>query len=858
MAVVYYIGSGHFQYCNKLLMNMYRTSTPKTKYYDMKQIFTTVALLLSATMAWAAPLTPQQALQRAIGQEGPAKVRGVNATKTYHLVYEKKTAADASCYVFNAANGGGYLVVSANDITMPVLGYSDSGTFDVNNIPENMRWWLDQYDREINHAVAEGVKGGTRTATTRAMAAISPMIKTKWNQGEPYNNQCPVVEGKKCVTGCVATAMAQVMNYHKYPEYGKGTVTITLDNTTSETSLYLNNTKIDWANMLDTYTAGSYNQTQADAVAFLMKACGYSVNMSYSPVESGAISNNIGSALKLNFKYNSNISYEMRDYYTDEAWTNLIYNELANKRPVLYGGQGDAGGHQFVCDGYDGNGYFHINWGWGGSSDGYFQLQALNPASLGIGGGGGGFNYGQDAVIGVQPTTIPPVVKSTVTQQGSLAAMASGNEVTIEVMDGGWFNFNYNSITVNIGVIIESRNGTSRTEYVTSYPSETIQINRGFGSMQFDVPASLPNGEYKVTVATRSDGVWTPVKSIVTVPNYIYLTKTSSGVKVQSVADKELTIVSAEVSDRMYLGNYNKMKLTFKNNTDTPISTVYVPYLFLNNEQQYNGKSIQVSLDPGQSVTKDAYIEFTPANGDVKLSTSNYTLYFADMATGMINESYIKYNVKLFADPNASITAYDFTVNCKPATQKYNNYPLFTVNANDEINVGAKVTGKGTYFGKDVNLLIFPATGGYNVAAFYCEPIVTLTNGQSANVTAKVDPSFATSGSTYQGVCYTTVSGKLESVSDPFYIKFDTTSVDEILGEDGDFTLSVRDDVVKAYSPEGVKNIVAVSAEGMLRTLKTDNDGQNVTASIAELPAGVYVITATDNAGNAKRIKIMK
>jgi len=116
----------------------------------MKQIITTVALLLSATIACAVPLTPQQALKRATSQEGPAKVRGVASSKTYNLVYEKKTAADASCYVFNASKGGGFLVVSANDITVPVLGYSDSGTFDVNNIPENMKWWLDQYDREIN------------------------------------------------------------------------------------------------------------------------------------------------------------------------------------------------------------------------------------------------------------------------------------------------------------------------------------------------------------------------------------------------------------------------------------------------------------------------------------------------------------------------------------------------------------------------------------------------------------------------------------------------------------------------------------------------------------------------------------
>ncbi len=192
--------------------------------------------------------------------------------------------------------------------------------------------------------------------------------------------------------------MAQVMYYWKYPEKGTGTVTARV-NDIQTAPIDLSTITFDWDNMTDTYDQSS-TPAQKKAVAALMKACGYSVDMGYTVDESGAQTINLAKALVENFGYNENITFLQRNYFSGQDWNNLVYGELKAGRPVLYSGASITGSHQFVCDGYDGNGYFHINWGWGGMSDGYFLLEALNPGAQGTGGSAGGYNYAQTIKIG--------------------------------------------------------------------------------------------------------------------------------------------------------------------------------------------------------------------------------------------------------------------------------------------------------------------------------------------------------------------------------------------------------------------------------------------------------------------------
>lgn len=310
-------------------------------------------------------------------------------------------------YVFNADANEGFVIVSGDDRTVPILGYSDKGAIDLDNLPENLKAWLEGYSAEISSLTGTESK---LPSANPSWTAIDPLVECHWGQDEPYNLQCPVYDEAYSVTGCVATAMAQVMYYHKWPvsttmEIPAYTSKFTVNGKTYQSALEsLPITTFKWDRMKDSYNSNETGDA-ADAVAELMRYCGQAVEMKYSPSSSGA--NVYAAHMVKYFGYSAKATDIKRaDYYTQE-WEQIIYNELANNRPVLYSGSSSSGGHQFVCDGYDGNGMFHINWGWDGDSDGFFVLSVLNPQGRGIGGGTAkdGYTRGQWAIIGIEPAT---------------------------------------------------------------------------------------------------------------------------------------------------------------------------------------------------------------------------------------------------------------------------------------------------------------------------------------------------------------------------------------------------------------------------------------------------------------------
>ena len=396
---------------------------------------------------WADHVTVIQARQQAqsfmnsriAAGSGPHHAPGT----TPQLMQEKLVSG---LYVFNVTGNGGFIIVSNDDVAEPILGYSDSGTFDPNNIPDNMRAWLQGYADEIAWAKEHhsNVSVSVPCVNKVPKAPIPPMISTKWDQGTPYNNLCPeYATDERAVTGCVATAMAQVMKYHEYANMTTGLPAYNKDyNGNSCISVTaLEATSFDWDNMLDSYSNG-YTNEQATAVAKLMQYCGSSVKMRYGS-SSSSNTNMVATALKTYFDYSNTTTCLERSRYTYANWIELIYHELANGRPVVYGGQSSGGGHEFVCDGYQGEDYFHINWGWGGTSDNYFKLSALDPDAQGIGGSSStdGFHYGQDAVIGIQPSTgtgtvldVPTVtVDLSINSVSFSANPTQGKEVTVYI-----------------------------------------------------------------------------------------------------------------------------------------------------------------------------------------------------------------------------------------------------------------------------------------------------------------------------------------------------------------------------------------------------------------------------------------
>lgn len=337
-----------------------------------------------------------------------------NGAKATQLEDLSEATGFQNLYVFTAEEG--FVVMSADDCVLPVLGYSLTGSFKTEDMPENIRFWLLGYNDAIQQVIDQQLQASPETSqqwfelwegvkTAKATPVVGPLIQTQWDQGNPYNLYCP----SGTVTGCVATAMAQVMNYWQYPVHGIGSQAyIPEDHPEYGTqSCDFNNTFYNWANMANTYS-GSSSTVQKQAVATLMYHCGVSVEMNYGPGStggSGASTENVAIALKTCFNYSSDIQYLDRDDYTETEWINLLKADLNQNRPIQYSGSGSGGGHSFVCDGYDTDNYFHFNWGWSGYCDAYYYINNLNPGPGGIGSGSNGiYNNQQGAVFGVQPS----------------------------------------------------------------------------------------------------------------------------------------------------------------------------------------------------------------------------------------------------------------------------------------------------------------------------------------------------------------------------------------------------------------------------------------------------------------------
>lgn len=378
----------------------------------MKHFLITLATLTIAIGANSAPVTQRQALGKAqqfFVSHGISMSSKAKAFRT-----PQSTGTTAPYYVFNAGDNNGYAIVSGDDRTAPILGYALSGSVSEKDMPDNMKAWLQSYAEQIEYIQKNNITVSAAATTTEDHPRIKKMLTTQWSQGGPYNNNCPFDGNNRSVTGCVATAMAQVL-YYQYQQHPntitKATTAAIPGYTTWTKKINVSGinagSSIDWANMIGQYGGGA-SEAQNKAVANLMLYCGESVKMDYTSSSSGAQSYEVINALRNYFDFDPCMKFVYRDNggYTNREWNDLVYNELANNRVVYYSGYSSAGsGHAFVINGYEGNHFFDVNWGWGGQSDGAFLLSVLLPSSPGTGAGNmeGGFNLGQDMLLYAEP-----------------------------------------------------------------------------------------------------------------------------------------------------------------------------------------------------------------------------------------------------------------------------------------------------------------------------------------------------------------------------------------------------------------------------------------------------------------------
>ena len=403
------------------------------KNYDMKQnnfytamlkikrtALLAVGLTLFQVLAWAGPRSFQQA--QAIA-ERQAALQGIimdqqqvsKARKQYLLNGSSSSETATSYYVFDNGSDKGFTIVSGDDELPEIVGYSAHGNSEHLMKTEGCAAFLKAYQKFVAAFTQGDAKARKILAEQRALKAdgryqqpkIDPLLgDIAWNQETPYNKMCPEYKGSKLsATGCVATAMAQVMMYYKYPKELKADIpAYTTETNKLKVNAISEGEKYDWDNMLPTYTEGEYNTTQANAVAKLMFHCGAAVQMDYGD-SSGALVR--PEDMSTYFGYDADLLQKVyRSVYTLAEWKKILDRELEAKRPILYGGfASNEDGHLFVCDGSDGEGLYHINWGWSGYSDGYFDITLLDPDVRGTGAGTSADGYNRDCsvIIGIAP-----------------------------------------------------------------------------------------------------------------------------------------------------------------------------------------------------------------------------------------------------------------------------------------------------------------------------------------------------------------------------------------------------------------------------------------------------------------------
>ena len=519
-------------------------------------------------------------------------------------------------YVFNTEDDAGYVIVSADDRTDAVLGYATHGRFDTNAMPPNVQAWMDAYAQQI---VALDTYASELQHEGEARAPIAPLLTTQWNQTAPFNDMCPWRGGSRTATGCVATAMAQVMKFHEWPAEETATIPAYTTYSAKISLPELTPTVFQWSDMHDVYE----HTDNATAVAELMRYCGQALQSDYDAHATGAYLADVPQVLTTYFNYDAGVKFLYQSNYPVSEWEDIIYAELQAERPVLHAGTSMGGGHAFVCDGYDGAGLFHFNWGWGGMYDGYFKLGLLTPGTAVTGAGTeDGFSYDQRIVIGIQPPTgVAPMLNAF----SALNLQQSGTNLYCDFQ-----NPNTTSATANVGFALVDKKG------------DILRVLKDCGTMTLKgynlekqwaglyMPANgevdLPPGTYQIAPICKgqTEGTWQRAGSKQT---YYEVEVGEAGELLNAVIHpiQQMKITSFECLSSQVVGTRLKVRITIENKGDDMNSMLY---FYASDVNQIGSPltRIPLLLRRGETTHYDVY--FHPQN------VGKYYLWISDTNDG--------------------------------------------------------------------------------------------------------------------------------------------------------------------------------------------------------------------------------
>lgn len=502
-------------------------------------------------------------------------------------------------YLFNGSPRG-YVIVAAEEQARPILAYSDEAQLPDGQLPDPLLEMLDDYAEQLSLLHDESVVfvDDEMTADDGDLPlSVAPLLGAiRYNQREPYNNLCPTISAsssQKSAAGCVAIAMAQIMKYYQYPQQGNGSHTYTVEKSGISCSANFGATTYDWSQIYDSYTGSESTEAQR-AAATLVYHCGVSVEMNYG-TSSGATSQDVVVAMNQYFGYDSGTSFMNRAYYTTLQWEKLIRTELAAGRPVYMAGKNPNGAHAFVCDGYDEQGFFHLNWGWNGKSNGYFTLDCLNgltPLSQGDGGTDAGYGQGQKILCGLQPET-----GSTPTPNLCLYSYPTvdSDQAVFKVA-----NYQAKTFAGEIGMLVyqegEYRTAVSLGEYsIAPNYTKTITVK----ASKFDLFRGctlLP------ALRVNADSDWQPIHAELSGFNALYIDNTGD-LSEDTSTKARISLAQLECLNPLYQGYTARFNVTLRNTSDYEFNSDIYIALYDSGDKKANSDKINLILQPDEERT---------------------------------------------------------------------------------------------------------------------------------------------------------------------------------------------------------------------------------------------------------------
>ncbi|MGM9803757.1 MAG: C10 family peptidase [Muribaculaceae bacterium] len=825
----------------------------------MKKLFILTLLLGAWFSTSARQLSVEEAIagaQRFVRTN--SRMKSVAQTGEMQLAYTHSSNNLTNFYVINSGSNGGFVIMSAHDNAMPVLGYSSNGSFDPNNIPPGMQVLFGEYAKEIDYAVANNLSAASAT-TEQAdeRAPIAPLCATRWGQSTPFNNMCPPTgSGGNCVTGCTATAMAQVMKHHNWPPTGTGSFTYTTNiyGTSTEISVDFSQATYDWNNMLNVYDSGA-NEEQKQAVAQLLYHCGASCSLAYGAT-SGAATLEVQKSLANYFGYDKSVRYTLREFYGIDEWNTLIYNELQNNRVVHMSGFNTKAGHAFVCDGYDRDNFFHINWGWCGLDDGYFKLSALNPTEQGIGGSEDGYSSGIDIVYNIKPDeggspTIEGAVYGNFVPDVYTIDTSADHTITFPMT--GYFTANiYRTWNLMKLGIMAVNTETNAQTYINSQVYTNIKtgyyyaLNDNLKVSSNEIRQKLANGTYVVYPAIYDVSHNLYNKAFVQYGKMPYLNMTVADGSITftepDVVLTHLNLESATFNTRLYKGNNYSVTVSISNSGLDYCNRIY-PVIYDSEDNVVSKGKPEIYEIATSQTTTHTLINTLPST----ITAGTYYFGVIDNSGNPVGE---KQEITIKEDTGL----YSLSVGIFTIKDSYN------VDAAN-VQMTARVTCSGGYFNGALDAYIY-RYGGTSIC-YGSSEIFDLTPGETKVINFNVPFKKGEVGMTYQAAIFNYNNNRCEKLTAlKDFTVGSNSGIENILSQSNNEEISVypnpAQDQVNINCPDNIEqiSIFAISGSEVLHMPSVHSN--QTTINISHLTPGIYVMKVTTTGGNCAVQRIVK